>query len=93
MSSDAGATPSLSPSLLVVDDEAAIADYVAAVGTATGCETSVCTQPLSLDKHLVNMPDIIVLDLSMPGADGISVIRDLASAGCTSLLILMSGVD
>jgi len=93
MSSNAGATPSLSPSLLVVDDEAAIADYVAAVGTATGCETSVCTQPLSLDKHLVNMPDIIVLDLSMPGADGISVIRDLASAGCTSLLILMSGVD
>lgn len=93
MSSNAEATPSLSPSLLVVDDEVAIAEYVAAVGTATGCETSVCTQPLSLDKHLVKMPDIIVLDLSMPGADGISVIRNLASAGCTSLLILMSGVD
>jgi len=93
MSSDIGTTPSRSPSLLVVDDEAAIAEYVAAVGTATGCETSVCTRPLSLEKYLVNMPDIIVLDLSMPGADGISVIRNLASAGCTSLLILMSGVD
>lgn len=93
MNSDAGSTPSPAPSLLVVDDEPDIAEYVAAVGAASGCETSVCTQSLSLDKHLVTMPDIIVLDLSMPGADGISVIRNLASAGCTSLLILMSGVD
>jgi len=87
MNSDAGSTPSPAPSLLVVDDERDIAEYVAAVGAASGCETSVCTQSLSLDKHLVTMPDIIVLDLSMPGADGISVIRNLASAGCTSLLI------
>ena len=38
-------------------------------------------------------PSVIVLDLTMPGADGVDFLRDLADRGCTAPILLVSGQD
>ena len=38
-------------------------------------------------------PDVIALDLRMPGADGVEIIRELGNRKCQSSIILMSGMD
>jgi DNA-binding NarL/FixJ family response regulator len=36
-------------------------------------------------------PDVVVLDLSMPGLNGIETARNLRSAGCRAALVFLSG--
>ena len=39
-------------------------------------------------------PDVILLDLKLPGMDGIAVLRELRAAGCAArILVLTSGND
>ncbi len=65
-------------SVLVVDDEPTIAEVVARYLDRAGYETSVAhdgTQALACAAH--TRPDLVVLDLMLPGIDGLEVMRRL----------------
>ncbi|MCK5189775.1 MAG: response regulator, partial [Methylococcales bacterium] len=64
--------------LLVVDDEADICDFVCYVADNLGFETHSITNADEFEKIDINELKIIVLDLSMPGVDGIELIRLIA---------------
>jgi DNA-binding NarL/FixJ family response regulator len=77
--------------VLLVDDNRAmlaraaalLADDCVVVGSAT-CGTSAVTAALNLK------PDVIVLDISMPGMSGIEVALRLRSAGSDAAVVFLS---
>ncbi|MCB1758370.1 MAG: EAL domain-containing response regulator [Gammaproteobacteria bacterium] len=77
--------------LLVLDDEPDIGEFVRDV--AIECEFEAISSHTSesfpsLYQHNI---DVVVLDLMMPGTDGVEIIRYLAECGSNSAIILISG--
>lgn len=85
------------PELIVIDDEADIASLVCDIAALAGFKTEQFTNASlfknQFDGQCNHCTDVIVLDLMMPGVDGIEIIRFLAEIHCKALLILMSGFD
>lgn len=82
------------PNLLVAEDEVEIADIIEAVAEDLGFQVQCVyegAQVVSLVKKTA--PDLIALDLRMPGADGVEIIRELAKINCRAKIVLMSGMD
>ena len=48
---------------------------------------------LDLDKILALAPDLVLVDLLMPGKDGIQVVRELKERGCPAKFIMISQVS
>lgn len=80
--------------LLVIDDEPAIGRLVQRVAESCGY---VVTVTHDADEFLEALeaidPDAIIMDLSLPGIDGIELLRLLGPARCRARVIIMSGVD
>lgn len=49
--------------------------------------------PLDLDRVLDLAPDLVLIDLLMPGKDGIQVVRELKERGCGAKFIMISQVS
>ncbi len=65
-------------SVLVVDDEVSLADLVAGYLKKEGYEVTVAYDGTSaLTKAREARPEVVVLDVMLPGMDGIEVCRDL----------------
>ena len=80
--------------LVVVDDEpeigAMIDDYLGGNGY-TVCR---CANAMELDAELaVGSPDLIILDVTMPGEDGVSIARRLRATGSTPIIMLTAMDD
>ncbi len=80
------------PSLIVIDDEPDLAGFVCTVAEQVGFDIEQFNNAALFKDQYVSA-DVIVLDLIMPGVDGIEVIRFLAESGCHARLILVSGFD
>jgi len=89
--SRAGAQVPFEARLLVVDDEPTIVELLSAslryagfeVDTAAGGEAAVASARRSA-------PDLIVLDLMMPGLDGFGVVRRLRADGIRAPVLFLS---
>lgn len=82
------------PTLLVVDDEPAITTLIKRIAESCGYAVSATSRPEDLDALMpAGDPDVICLDLAMPGIDGIELLLTLASRGCRSMLLIISGFD
>jgi EAL domain-containing protein (putative c-di-GMP-specific phosphodiesterase class I)/ActR/RegA family two-component response regulator len=82
------------PVLLVVDDDQDIVETICAIGERAGFRTVSSTSSGRLRELVDNAkPDAIVLDLQMPGDDGVSALRYLADARCTAKILLVTGMD
>jgi CheY-like chemotaxis protein len=79
---------------LVVDDEPRISNILKRLVERLGCEVMCIEDGNEVGNALLAYtPDVIFLDLIMPGVDGAEVISRLGQAGCTSKIVLMSGLD
>jgi EAL domain-containing protein (putative c-di-GMP-specific phosphodiesterase class I)/DNA-binding NarL/FixJ family response regulator len=79
--------------LLIVDDEPDFAEYLGAVAESVGYRVTTVTEVGGFEKAIQLDVDLIMLDLVMPGADGIELLRLLARARHPAGVILMSGFD
>jgi CheY-like chemotaxis protein len=82
------------PRLLLVDDEPALADFIANVARECGYEAIVSSNDEQFRENFVaDRPDIVVLDLGMPGMDGVELLRFLADENFRSPVLIISGFD
>ena len=92
LSSVASIAPTQSK-VLVVDDVDVIRDVVAALLEKNAFETRTAADGLAaLSIHSEWRPDVVLMDLRMPGMNGIEVIRRLRDAGSTAVIgVLTAG--
>lgn len=80
--------------MLVIDDESDICDIIAELGMRRGLDVKTISNPELVASTLLSFePDFIILDLMMPGMDGVELLRTLAENIKSSKLCLMSGSD
>src|SRR5438093_5105424 len=80
--------------LLVIDDEPSLGDLVRRVAELSGFEVVVTQDPsVFINTERRWQPTVILLDLKMPGTDGIQLLRTLAADKCAAQIVLTSGAD
>src|SRR5580658_10343599 len=78
--------------ILVIDDEPDVGKFIAAAAQTVGLHCAVTSDVDTFFQALTPLTNLILLDLMMPGRDGIEVLRLLAQQRCDVPIILMSGV-
>lgn len=77
--------------ILIVDDDQELRDLLRDYLVRQGIEVSVLHDAASLEKRLEReRPDLIVLDLMMPGVDGLTALRQLRAAGDDIPVIMLT---
>jgi DNA-binding response OmpR family regulator len=80
--------------ILVVEDEPAIAQAVAARLVAEGFEVHVAADgPAAVQRFRAYVPDLVVLDLMLPGLDGLEVCRRIQAERPVPVLMLTARDD
>ncbi len=78
--------------LLVVDDEEAICRLVSATFTAEGFEVVMAHDgPSALEQVTIEGPDIVILDLTLPGMDGLNVLERLKASLPALPVVMFTG--
>lgn len=79
--------------VLIVDDEPSICGLLREAAQSSGWTATTTDSPDQF-KELLSVPhDVLVLDLMMPGTDGVELLRHIAANDLTANIILISGVD
>ena len=82
------------PRLLLIDDEPALADFLAAAARECGYEASVARNEAEFRQGFADArPDMVALDLGMPGTDGVEFLRFLAGESYCGPVLIISGFD
>ena len=82
------------PRLLVVDDEPALADFIANAARECGFEPILTSDDEAFrEQFVLERPDMVALDLGMPGMDGVELLRFLAGESFLSPVLIISGFD
>jgi DNA-binding response OmpR family regulator len=82
------------PRLLLIDDEPALADFLANAARECGFEPVVTSNDTEFRETFVDeAPDMVALDLGMPGMDGVELLRFLAEQNYRSPVLIVSGFD
>jgi EAL domain-containing protein (putative c-di-GMP-specific phosphodiesterase class I) len=79
--------------LLVLDDDPDMCALVTRAATSVGYAAASATEFECFKASLTPETAVVVLDLMMPGVDGIQVLRYLSDRQCVSEVILISGYD
>ncbi|MGE3189599.1 MAG: sigma-54-dependent transcriptional regulator [Vicinamibacterales bacterium] len=86
-------TGTLHPRLALIDDEAAVRTMLAAVCQREGFEVVSFDSGDAAIGALAESPvDVVLVDLKMPGINGLDVLRRLRESGSEAQVVLMSGV-
>ena len=80
--------------VLVVDDDAALAEMLGIVLRGEGFEpTFVSDGDKALDVFRDTRPDLVLLDLMLPGTDGIDVCRQIRTESGIPIVMLTAKTD
>jgi EAL domain-containing protein (putative c-di-GMP-specific phosphodiesterase class I)/ActR/RegA family two-component response regulator len=80
--------------LLAFDDELDFLDLIETVATGVGFQVLTArTAAEFFDQLARRRPSLVVLDLQLPGMDGVEVIRNLARLAIDTGVLLASGMD
>ena len=88
--------PSVLPArhILVVDDDTQLREQVSAYLVEHGYQTHVAADAREMDKVLGEAPiDLVVLDLMLPGEDGLSICRRLTESGGPAIVMVSAMGD
>jgi two-component system phosphate regulon response regulator OmpR len=85
------AAPPSPPRILVVDDDVRLRDLLSRYLTEQGFQVATLGDAKELDRRLQrDPPHLVVLDLMLPGEDGLAVCRRLRGAGETVPIIMLT---
>ena len=81
----------VNPKILVIDDDARLRDLLVRYLTEQGFQVQALADARELDKKLQrDPPHLLVLDLMLPGEDGLAVCRRLRASGETVPVIMLT---
>ena len=82
------------PRVLIVDDDEALAEMLAIVLLGEGFDSHTChTGDAALEVFRSYDPDLVLLDLMLPGRDGVDVCRDIRAESNVSIIMLTAKSD
>lgn len=82
------------PRLLLVDDEPSLAQFLASAATASGFDAEVTGNDGEFRAAFLQArPEMVALDLGMPGMDGVELLRFLADQDYSKPVLIVSGFD
>lgn len=88
----AGSTPD--SRLLVLDDDEQVGQTICAIARNSGFVTNYTETAEAFFSNFSSwQPSHLVIDLQMPGVDGIETLKRLAGLGCTAAIIITSGLE
>ncbi|HXH53612.1 MAG TPA: response regulator [Sphingomicrobium sp.] len=82
------------PRLLLIDDEPALAEFLASAAQGCGYEPILTSEDAGFrEEYRRHSPDMVALDLGMPGMDGVELLRFVAEEGFEGPVMIFSGFD
>lgn len=80
--------------VLIVEDDEAFRHTVKRVAELGGFAAVATDDAAVVREHLASWaPSLVILDLQMPGRDGIQLLADLGAGRCEAAVVLVSGAD
>ena len=80
--------------ILVVDDDASLAEMLTIVLRQEGFDSRMCTRgDLAIDEFRDYRPDLVLLDLMLPGRDGIDVCKEIRAESGVPIVMLTAKGD
>jgi CheY-like chemotaxis protein len=82
------------PRLLLVDDEPVLAEFLGSVAEDCGYLPTLTSDDRDFrERFKSERPDVVALDLGMPGMDGVELLRFLADEEYRAPVLIVSGFD
>jgi DNA-binding response OmpR family regulator len=82
------------PRLLLIDDEPVLAEFLARAAEASGFDAIVTARDEAFrEAFFSTRPEMVALDLGMPGMDGVELTRFLADQDYRGPVLIVSGFD
>ena len=80
--------------ILVVDDDAALSEMLQIVLRQEGFDTVRCaTGDAAVGEFRASRPDLVLLDLNLPGRDGVEVCKDIRAESGVPIIMLTAKSD
>ncbi|MGC5303798.1 response regulator, partial [Dietzia kunjamensis] len=84
----------MTPKILVVDDDAALAEMLTIVLRGEGFETEIVGDGVrAIETFRAVQPDLVLLDLMLPGKSGIDVCREIRAESRVPIVMLTAKTD
>ena len=80
--------------ILVVDDDPSVAEMISLVLSAEGYEVCLCDNGTdAFGEFISQSPDLVLLDVMLPGKDGFQVCREIREVSNTPVVMLTARAD